>query len=421
MRRGALRARRARDRVSATGAERPLRGPRRRGRGVPGRGPWPPPALRREAPGLRRRTRCASPSSMSGRATRSCWIPPGGDPVLVDAGPPGPGRRRMLRGRGASSARRAALVTHDQSDHSGGLADVLGFVPVARLGLGDARRLSSEPLAAGRRRGAAAPGGGGRATSGEAAALGSLAARGRAGSAGPLRRDEATPTPSRSCCWPSGGTSRCCSPATPRPRRCRSSPDQSTCSRSPPRQRGRGPGAPAGATVPEARGDLGRRELLRPSHRRDAVRPGRAGVPVARTDDGEVAIEADTAGWREAAAANTLDRWPSRDQARLPDLRHRRGEDLPHPRQAARPRRARGRARRPRAVRGRPGAEGSRRRRPDRLGDGDLADGLAPLPARRRRRGVGQEGRRAGRRGPRRDPARHDDRPGRPRQGAGRR
>ena len=60
--------------------------------------------------------------------------PPGGDAVLVDAGPPGAGVPGSLRGMGVERLA-AALVTHDQSDHSGGLADVLGSMPVARLAL----------------------------------------------------------------------------------------------------------------------------------------------------------------------------------------------------------------------------------------------------------------------------------------------
>ncbi len=61
--------------------------------------------------------------------------PPEGDPLLVDAGPPGAGVAASLRGMGVERLA-GALVTHDQSDHSGGLADVLGSMPVARLALG---------------------------------------------------------------------------------------------------------------------------------------------------------------------------------------------------------------------------------------------------------------------------------------------
>ena len=61
--------------------------------------------------------------------------PPGGDAILVDAGPPGAGVPASLRGLGVERLA-AALVTHDQSDHSGGLADVLGSMPVARVALG---------------------------------------------------------------------------------------------------------------------------------------------------------------------------------------------------------------------------------------------------------------------------------------------
>lgn len=61
--------------------------------------------------------------------------PPGGDAVLVDAGPPGSGAAADLRDLGVERLG-ALLVTHDDSDHSGGAAEVLASLPVARLGLG---------------------------------------------------------------------------------------------------------------------------------------------------------------------------------------------------------------------------------------------------------------------------------------------
>jgi competence protein ComEC len=61
--------------------------------------------------------------------------PPGSDPVLVDAGPPGSGAATDLRGLGVGRLA-ALLVTHADSDHAGGAAEVLSSVPVERLGLG---------------------------------------------------------------------------------------------------------------------------------------------------------------------------------------------------------------------------------------------------------------------------------------------
>ena len=45
--------------------------------------------------------------------------------MLVDAGPPGSGIGGRLRGRGVERLA-AVVVTHDQTDHAGGLAEVLG-------------------------------------------------------------------------------------------------------------------------------------------------------------------------------------------------------------------------------------------------------------------------------------------------------
>jgi competence protein ComEC len=55
-----------------------------------------------------------------------------GDPVLVDGGPPGDGLASKLDGLGID-ALGAAIVTHDQLDHDGGIADLLGTFPVERL------------------------------------------------------------------------------------------------------------------------------------------------------------------------------------------------------------------------------------------------------------------------------------------------
>jgi competence protein ComEC len=59
--------------------------------------------------------------------------PVDGDPILVDGGPPGDALREHLENEGVSSLA-AAVVTHDQSDHVGGIDELLyeGF-PVHRL------------------------------------------------------------------------------------------------------------------------------------------------------------------------------------------------------------------------------------------------------------------------------------------------
>lgn len=58
--------------------------------------------------------------------------PAGGPPLLVDGGPPGDGLEAKLRSLGVVSLA-AAVVTHDQSDHAGGIEELLGRLPVHRL------------------------------------------------------------------------------------------------------------------------------------------------------------------------------------------------------------------------------------------------------------------------------------------------
>jgi competence protein ComEC len=53
-------------------------------------------------------------------------------PILVDGGPPGDGLERKLRDAGVGSLG-AVVVTHDQSDHVGGVEELLGDLPVRRL------------------------------------------------------------------------------------------------------------------------------------------------------------------------------------------------------------------------------------------------------------------------------------------------
>jgi competence protein ComEC len=70
-------------------------------------------------------------------------------PVLVDGGPPGDGLASQLR---AAGVRRlgVAVVTHEESDHAGGIEELLGHFPVARLAYARlGRRLRGEAETAG--------------------------------------------------------------------------------------------------------------------------------------------------------------------------------------------------------------------------------------------------------------------------------
>jgi competence protein ComEC len=75
--------------------------------------------------------------------------PPGGDAVLVDGGPPGEELPERLRALGVDRLG-AAILTHDQLDHSAGVEEVLGEVPVERFVVARAgRRLLEDARAAG--------------------------------------------------------------------------------------------------------------------------------------------------------------------------------------------------------------------------------------------------------------------------------
>ena len=75
--------------------------------------------------------------------------PPHAGAVLVDGGPPGAGVAGMLHEAGADELA-AAIVTHDQSDHAGGIRELLGELPVHRLLYGWAgRSLLDQARAAG--------------------------------------------------------------------------------------------------------------------------------------------------------------------------------------------------------------------------------------------------------------------------------
>ncbi len=76
--------------------------------------------------------------------------PAGAPAVLVDGGPPGEGLEGKLEAAGVERLA-AAVVTHDQSDHAGGVEELLGRFPVARLVYA---RLGRETLALARAAGA---------------------------------------------------------------------------------------------------------------------------------------------------------------------------------------------------------------------------------------------------------------------------
>ncbi len=70
--------------------------------------------------------------------------------LLVDGGPPGDGLTAKLADLGVERLG-AAVITHDQSDHAGGVEELLGHLPVARLLYA---RLGRSPLALARAAGA---------------------------------------------------------------------------------------------------------------------------------------------------------------------------------------------------------------------------------------------------------------------------
>jgi competence protein ComEC len=71
--------------------------------------------------------------------------------LLVDGGPPGDGLEAKLRAAGVQRLG-VAVVTHEQSDHAGGIEELLGRFPVARLAYARlSRRLRGEAEAAGAR------------------------------------------------------------------------------------------------------------------------------------------------------------------------------------------------------------------------------------------------------------------------------
>jgi len=67
-----------------------------------------------------------------GQGDAILFQPAGAPAVLVDGGPPGGGLVRKLEDAGVTGLG-AAVVTHDQADHAGGVEDLLGTFPVERL------------------------------------------------------------------------------------------------------------------------------------------------------------------------------------------------------------------------------------------------------------------------------------------------
>ena len=75
--------------------------------------------------------------------------PSGGRPILIDGGPHGDGIAGELGGAGVDRLA-AAVVTHNQSDHAGGIEDLLGTFPIDRVLYGEpVPRIVAEARAAG--------------------------------------------------------------------------------------------------------------------------------------------------------------------------------------------------------------------------------------------------------------------------------
>jgi competence protein ComEC len=84
-----------------------------------------------------------------GQGDAILFEPRGAPAVLVDGGPPGDELAEKLREAGVDQLG-AAVVTHDQSDHAGGIEELFGWFPVARLLYARLRRGSlAEARAAG--------------------------------------------------------------------------------------------------------------------------------------------------------------------------------------------------------------------------------------------------------------------------------
>ena len=114
--------------------------------------------------------------------------PRGAPAVLVDGGPPGDGIAAELRDAGVERLG-AAIVTHDQADHAGGVRDLLGTMPIERVLLRRAAAL--DPRSGPRRRNRhRTPGARQRAARRATAARRALAATRAARRPAPRRRPE---------------------------------------------------------------------------------------------------------------------------------------------------------------------------------------------------------------------------------------
>jgi competence protein ComEC len=84
-----------------------------------------------------------------GQGDAILFQPAGAPALLVDGGPPGDGLEAKLRAAGVQRLG-VAVLTHEQSDHAGGLEDLLGRLPLSRLAYARlSRRLRGEALSAG--------------------------------------------------------------------------------------------------------------------------------------------------------------------------------------------------------------------------------------------------------------------------------
>ena len=232
---------------------------------------------------------CASRCSTSARATRSCSSRPARPPVLVDGGPPGDGLAAKLRDAGVERLG-AAVVTHEQSDHAGGIEELLGAHAgrAARSTRGSAAACAARP-----RRPAPARCGSPRAASCAPAGCGSTSSgRRRELLAEPLAgadpNAQALVLLARWRGFSMLLTADAEAEAVP------IDPARSTCSRSPTTAATTPASAPCSIARAAAGGDLGRRgQPLRPSdaRRRSRRSPRTACRPCAPTASGTIVLD----------------------------------------------------------------------------------------------------------------------------------
>jgi competence protein ComEC len=201
--------------------------------------------------------------------------PEPGGAILVDTGPPGTDVAGELEARGVGSLS-AVLVTHEQSDHAGGLSQLFDSVPVETVAFADAgRKLRLAARSAGAR---TAPVARGQTLRDGALRLEVLWPPAREGRPRRRRRgpERALPGPPRPLAPLRGPPHR--------RRRGRARPGRSRRGGRPqdrpPRQRGRRPSDATRARPPAPRPHLGRlRQPLRPSSSLDPVRACRGRDP----------------------------------------------------------------------------------------------------------------------------------------------